>query len=99
MRWSKILSAGIFFLVANAALAQTPSYKNIGRTPSKEEIQAWDISVGPDGKGLPPGQGTAKEGAAIFATKCATCHGLNGEGAKIGPRLVGTKADTESLTT
>src|ERR1700676_1145743 len=99
MRLSKILCAGIFLLAASAALAQAPSYSNVGRTPTKEEIQAWDISVGPDGKGLPPGQGTAKEGAPIYIAKCALCHGPNAEGGKIGPRLVGTKSDAESLTT
>jgi cytochrome c len=80
-------------------MAQTPAYSNIGRAPTKEEIQAWDISVGPDGKGLPPGSGSAKDGAPIFAVKCAVCHGPNGEGAKIGPRVVGGIADTETLTT
>jgi len=99
MRFSRRLAAGIILLTATASLAQTPSYSNIGRAPTKEEIQAWDISVGPDGKGLPPGQGTAKEGAPIFAAKCAMCHGPNGEGAKIGPRIVGGIADTETLTT
>jgi len=99
MRLFKIFSAGILFLVSNAALAQTPSYSKIGRTPTKEEIQAWDISIGPDGKGLPVGQGTAKDGAPVFAAKCAVCHGANGEGGKIGPRVVGGIADTETLTT
>jgi mono/diheme cytochrome c family protein len=99
MRFSSRLAAGIVLLTATASLAQTPSYPNIGRAPTKEEIQAWDISVGPDGKGLPPGSGSAKEGAPIFAVKCAVCHGPNGEGAKIGPRVVGGIADTETLTT
>ena len=99
MRFSRLLLTGILLLASCTVLAQTPDYKNVGRTPTKEEIQAWDISVGPDGKGLPAGHGTAKEGATIFAAKCAVCHGPNAEGGKIGPRLMGTKADTESLTT
>jgi S-disulfanyl-L-cysteine oxidoreductase SoxD len=99
MRFSKVLATGIVLLTANAALAQTPSYTNVGRTPTKEEIQAWDIAAGPDGKGLPPGQGTAKDGAPIFVAKCAVCHGPAAEGGKIGPRLVGGKADLETLTT
>jgi len=82
-----------------SALAQTPSYKNIGRTPTKQEIEAWDISVGPDGKGLLAGSGTAKEGAPIFLEKCAVCHGRSGEGGKIGTQLSSTKADFESLAT
>jgi len=78
------------------ALAQTPTYSNVGRTPTKEEIQAWDISVGPEGKELPPGSGTAKDGADIFAKKCAACHGPAAEGSQLGPRLVGGKG---TLTT
>jgi S-disulfanyl-L-cysteine oxidoreductase SoxD len=99
MRFSKLLIAGIFLMAANGALAQAPSYSKVGRTPTKQEIEAWDISVGPDGKGLPAGHGTAAEGAAIFAEKCAVCHGPEGQGAKIGPRVVGGIADTETLTT
>ena len=99
MRFSSRLAFGIALLTATSSLAQTPSYTNVGRAPTKEEIQAWDISVGPDGKGLPPGQGSAKDGAPIFAAKCAVCHGPAGEGAKIGPRLVGGTADLETLTT
>jgi len=98
MRFSSVFATGIALLAASAALAQTPSYTNVGRTPTKEEIQAWDISVGPDGKGLPAGQGTAKDGAPIFAAKCAVCHGAKGDGGKIGPRVVGGIADTETLT-
>src|SRR6266576_1435020 len=99
MRFSKLLAIGIVLLAAGATLAQTPSYTNVGRTPTKEEIQAWDIAAGPDGKGLPPGQGTAKEGAPIFAAKCAVCHGEAAAGAKIGPRLTGGQAEIETFTT
>jgi S-disulfanyl-L-cysteine oxidoreductase SoxD len=99
MRFSNFFVAGVVLLSASATLAQTPSYANVGRTPTKEEIQAWDIAVGPDGKGLPAGQGSAKEGAPIYAAKCAACHGAAGQGGGIGPRVVGGKADTETLTT
>jgi S-disulfanyl-L-cysteine oxidoreductase SoxD len=101
MRFSslRIAFGGALLLLGGTAMAQTPGYKNVGRTPTKQEVEAWDISVGPDGKGLPEGHGTAKEGAPIFAAKCAVCHGTEGEGGKIGPRVVGGIADTETLTT
>ena len=101
MRFSNLslACAGSLLLFAGAAVAQTPDYKNIGRAPSQQEIEAWDISIGPDGKGLPPGQGSATDGAPIFAAKCAVCHGDQGQGGKIGPRVVGGIADTETLTT
>ncbi|MGE0865137.1 MAG: c-type cytochrome [Vicinamibacterales bacterium] len=43
----------------------------------------------PDGRGLPPGRGTASDGAVLYAQKCASCHGKNGEGATFD-RLVAT---------
>ena len=99
MRFSKLFAAAIVLSAWNAALAQTPSYTNVGRTPTKAEIQAMDIAVGPDGKGLPAGNGTAKEGAPLYAAKCAVCHGANGEGGKIGTRLTGGQAEIETLKT
>lgn len=36
----------------------------------------------PDGTGLPPGQGTAAQGADIYAATCAVCHGAEGQGVK-----------------
>ena len=76
---------------AAGAWAQAPNYKNVGRAPTPDEIQAWDRAVGPAGKELPAGSGTAKEGAEIFADKCAVCHGPAGEGSQMAPRLVGGK--------
>jgi S-disulfanyl-L-cysteine oxidoreductase SoxD len=60
----------------------------LGRAATPEEISAWDISIGPDGTGLPPGRGTAAQGAAVFAEKCAACHGDKGAG-KPNDQLVG----------
>ena len=47
-------------------MAQSPTYK-VGRPPTEAELRAWDNVVGPDGKELPPGAGTAKEGAKVYA--------------------------------
>ena len=76
----RVLVAGMVLvpLCGIAALAQTPNY-NRGRTPSAEEIRAWDIAIGPEGKELPPGSGTAQDGAKIYAQQCAACHGPTGE--------------------
>ena len=69
-------------------MAQLPIY-NVGRAPTEAELHPSDGVVGSDGKELPPGRGTAKEGETIYAAKCAACHGKNGEGIYPWPRLVG----------
>jgi mono/diheme cytochrome c family protein len=61
-------------------LAQSPNY-HVGRAATSDEIARRDISITPDGKGLPAGEGTAAEGAVIFENRCRECHGPKGEGA------------------
>jgi cytochrome c len=68
-----------------APKAQAPPTFGIGRPATAAEIAAWDIDVGPDGAGLPPGRGTAADGAPIYASRCAGCHGKTG---KEGPNDV-----------
>lgn len=84
----KCLPLGMILgLCSSVALAQSPTF-GVGRTPSAEEISAWDISISPTGKELPPGRGTAKEGEQLFKLKgCAGCHGADGIGAR-APALV-----------
>jgi cytochrome c len=71
------------------AWAQSPTY-GLGKTPAPEEIRAWDIAIGPDGKELPQGSGSAKEGSELYAQKCSACHGKNGYEGR-APQLI--KAD------
>jgi S-disulfanyl-L-cysteine oxidoreductase SoxD len=66
--------------VAAALAAQSPKY-GVGRTPSADEIRALGYTVTPDGRGLPPGKGTAREGAAVYELRCKECHGPEGQGA------------------
>ena len=78
--------AALFTLGAAAAMGD--ERYGIGRPATPQEIAGWDIDVSPDGAGLPPGRGGVREGEAIFAEKCAACHGAHGEG-KPMDRLVG----------
>jgi mono/diheme cytochrome c family protein len=99
MRFSRLLALAFLLSSTAAVRAQTPSYQNVGRAPTKQEIEAANISIGPDGKGLPFGSGTAKDGAPIYLAKCAICHGVNAEGGQIGPQLASGKGDHETLMT
>src|SRR5499426_2261248 len=67
-------------LFASAAVAGDGP--GLGKPISEADLALWDMSVGPDGKGLPPGSGTAAQGAAIYAEKCEACHGKDGEGGR-----------------
>ncbi|MEP7063473.1 MAG: c-type cytochrome [Betaproteobacteria bacterium] len=50
-----------------------------GKAATPAEIAGWDIDVRPDGRGLPPGHGSVREGQKIYDAKCASCHGTFGE--------------------
>jgi cytochrome c len=61
---------------------------DLGQPISEADLAPWDISIPPDGKGLPPGSGTPAQGARIYAQKCALCHGEDGKGG-VNAALVG----------
>jgi len=65
----------IVLCAETAVLAQ-----NAGRTPTPEEIAAWDVSIAADGRELPPGSGTVEEGARLYALRCEECHGPEAKG-------------------
>jgi S-disulfanyl-L-cysteine oxidoreductase SoxD len=80
---SRFLAAAL--ALGSNALAESP---NLGRVATPAELAPWDISIGPDGVGLPPGNGTAKQGEAVYAAKCLACHGEKAAG-KPNDALVG----------
>lgn len=59
---------------------EPPERFGLGRIPSEEEITAWDLDIRPDGQGLPDGSGSVEEGRRLYASRCARCHGAEGEG-------------------
>lgn len=87
-KFSGWLAAATFALVASATVfAQGPTYR-FGTTPSAEEVKARDTAVSPQGTQLPPGSGTVKQGAAVYAQKCQGCHGPNGTGTALHRGLI-----------
>ena len=78
--------------------AETP---HLGKPADPELLRAWDISIPPDGSGLPPGRGSVAEGAAIYEAKCVMCHGAAGAG-QPADRLtggIGTLASAQPVKT
>ena len=79
---------------AGAQAAGERKAPHLGTPMSAEEVAKWDLTIFPDGRGLPPGKGTAKEGRVIYENQCAHCHGDHGRGAT-AEELV---ADPQPLT-
>jgi cytochrome c len=70
---------------ASSVAEETP---NLGRPATPAEIAGWDVSIPPDGAGLPPGSGTPEQGAVVYTQKCQSCHAEKGAG-KPNDQLVG----------
>ena len=68
--------------------AERPERFGVGRPATPEQVAALDRDVDTTGHGLPPGQGSVEQGAAVYAAKCASCHGARGEGQATYPTLV-----------
>jgi len=109
LKFKTILAASAFItsVACVSALAQTQTtaqaqtaapYSGIGTAPTQEDMGNLAWTAGPSGKELPPGSGTATQGARLYLGRCAMCHGPAGEGVKWesgafsplhGPRLAG----------
>ncbi len=79
IRKSSLLLVGLA-VVLGTATAVADDRPGLGKPVTEADLALWDISIGPDGVGLPPGSGTPAQGAAIFAEKCELCHGKEGKG-------------------
>ena len=71
------LGSAIALVAAGAFAAELP---NLGKPITPDDLKAWDITIFPDGTGLPDGSGNSVQGAPIFAAKCAACHGEGATG-------------------
>ena len=87
MSMRKALLSAVLVLSALTATARAEG-PELGQHVGPAEIAAWDISIGPDGAGLPPGSGTPQQGEKVYAAKCIGCHGERGAG-KPNDQLVG----------
>jgi cytochrome c len=90
------LFAVAFLCTCAAARALSQAGPGLGEPISAEDLAPWDISVQPDGTGLPAGSGTVSQGAEVYATKCVMCHGVAGAG-QPNDRLVGGQGTLTEL--
>jgi cytochrome c len=76
-------------IAVTVAMAADIAPPKLGRVATPDEVAKVDISIPPDGKGLPAGSGTVAQGSAVYAQKCQICHGAAGAGTPSGDRLTG----------
>jgi cytochrome c len=86
------LSAATLLLATQTVFAEEAPH--LGTPMSHDAVAKWDTTIFPDGRGLPPGHGTAKEGGRLYAEKCASCHGSQGQGATAEDLVSGPKPPT-----
>jgi cytochrome c len=87
------LTAALALGAARAGAQETPA---LGEPITAADAAPWDISIQPDGTGLPPGSGTAAAGERIYAAKCLACHGEKGAG-QPNDRLAGGQGTLTQL--
>jgi len=71
------VAAASLVWVTCAAAQEGPG---LGVPATPEQVAGWDVSIGPDGAGLPPGSGNAAAGKTVYEAKCVACHGVDGKG-------------------
>jgi cytochrome c len=88
----KFLLPALILAIPVAVLAQSQPrlYPNVGTPLSQADIQSFDRMIGPEGKELPPGRGTAREGAEIYAKRCEVCHGKTGKDGLMRSLVIGS---------
>ena len=88
------VGASLALFTLSCSLAQPGP--GLGTPVTEADLAAWDISIQPDGDGLPAGSGNAATGAQIYAVKCVSCHGVGGAG-QPNDRLVGGQGTLTAL--
>ena len=96
MRKRIAISAALTFLMSAAPAVAEGLQKSphLGTPISKDDIARWNLTIFTDGRGLPPGHGTAKEGRSLYMQKCANCHGDHGQGATAEDLVSGPEPPT-----
>lgn len=91
-----VFAAALACLLASSAWAASQpraAVPRLGQSLSSGDLAKLPPSIFPDGRSLPIGRGTAREGAAIYDAQCAACHGAKGVGGS-GGHLIGDGAIT-----
>lgn len=78
LRAVSIVCVTLLTLLPALAQVQAPNVIGLGQALTQEQIARFSITVFPDGRNLPPGQGSVAQGAALYQNHCMGCHGAKG---------------------
>jgi S-disulfanyl-L-cysteine oxidoreductase SoxD len=92
---ARAVAIAISVVAGQGAVAQDGRRFDVGQPTRVSELRSWNIDVGADGGGLPPGRGSVQAGKAIYETKCLACHGVEGQGQPMD-RLAGGQGTLKS---
>ena len=93
---TRLLSGLLLLLLSSVVSAELdPLSPNLGRALSAEEIAAFDLTILPNGQGLPAGKGSVSTGKAVYLRECMACHGKEGKGG-VNNRLAGGVGSIQS---
>ena len=95
----KCLLSGLLLLLLSSVVSADlePFSPNLGRALSAEEIAAFDLTILPNGQGLPVGKGSVSTGKAVYLRECMACHGEEGKGG-VNNRLAGGVGSIQSAS-
>ena len=93
-----LLSGFFLLLLSSVVMADLePLSPNLGRALAAEEIAAFDLTILPNGQGLPVGEGSVSAGKAVYLRECMACHGEEGKGG-LNNRLAGGVGSIQSAS-
>lgn len=92
----KLLNLLSCIALSACATAETREGPGLGVPISEADLAPWDISIEPDGSGLPAGSGTVTQGESLYNIHCIACHGVEG-GGQPNDRLVGGHGTLDQL--
>ena len=92
------LCAALTLAASASAMAEHGNFADVGRPATQAEMEAWNIDVRPDFKGLPKGSGTVTRGQQIYDSRCASCHGTFAESEEVFGPLVGGTTEQDMKT-
>ena len=75
-----LMLTALMAVAVGTARAQpaAPVVVGLGQPLERAQIERYAITIFPDGRNLPPGQGSVAQGATLYQAQCAACHGAKG---------------------